>query len=83
MNLRFFLDKARESRLLTVVTDEVDPHLEMAQVISRLEGPPLLFERAKGYDCSVAAHYQAAAPRLTAIPNRARPRLRMCCLPRS
>ena len=55
MNLRFFLNKARESRLLTVVTDEVDPYLEMAQVISRLEGAPLLFERAKGYDCSVVA----------------------------
>jgi 2,5-furandicarboxylate decarboxylase 1 len=53
--LRFFLDKARREHRLTVVSDEVDPHLEMAMVIDRLEGQPLLFERVKGSDHSVAA----------------------------
>jgi 2,5-furandicarboxylate decarboxylase 1 len=53
--LRLFLDKARREHRLTVVTDEVDPHLEMAVVIDRLEGQPLLFERVKGSDYPVAA----------------------------
>jgi 2,5-furandicarboxylate decarboxylase 1 len=53
--LRFFLDKARREHRLTVVSDEVDPHLEMAVVIDRLEGQPLLFERVRGNDHPVAA----------------------------
>ena len=53
--MRFFLDKARREHRLTVVTDEVDPHLEMAMVIDKLEGQPLLFERVRGSDHPVAA----------------------------
>ena len=53
--MRFFLDKARREHRLTVVTDEIDPHLEMAVVIDRLEGQPLLFERVRGNDHPVAA----------------------------
>ena len=55
MSLRLFLDKARQEHRLTVITDEVDPDLEMARIINTLEGPPLLFEKVRGYDYSVAA----------------------------
>jgi 2,5-furandicarboxylate decarboxylase 1 len=55
MSLRAFLDEARQEHRLTVVTDEVDPNLEMARTINRLEGQPLLFEKVRGYDHSVAA----------------------------
>ncbi len=55
MSLRSFLEKARERSQLTVVSDQVDPHLEMAKIIERLEGPPLLFEDVKGYDHPVVA----------------------------
>jgi 2,5-furandicarboxylate decarboxylase 1 len=55
MSLRSFLEKARERGQLTVVSDQVDPHLEMARAIERLEGPPLLFENVKGYDHPVVA----------------------------
>jgi 2,5-furandicarboxylate decarboxylase 1 len=41
--------------VLTVISDEVDPYLEMAKIISRLEGQPLLFEKVKGHDRRVAA----------------------------
>jgi UbiD family decarboxylase len=55
MSLRVFLDKARQAGLLQTIGDEVDPHLEMAQVINRLEGPPLLLEKAAGYESPVVA----------------------------
>jgi len=55
MSLRIFLDKARQEHRLTIVTDQVDPDLEMARVINTLEGQPLLFERVSGYDYAVAA----------------------------
>jgi UbiD family decarboxylase len=55
MSLRSFLDKARDHNQLTTITETVDPHLEMARVIERLEGPPLLFEKVKGYDYPVVA----------------------------
>jgi 2,5-furandicarboxylate decarboxylase 1 len=55
MSLRLFLDKARQASLLQTISEEIDPHLEMAQVIARLEGRPLLFERVVGYDCPVVA----------------------------
>jgi len=55
MSLRSFLDKARERGQLTVISDQVDPHLELARVIETLEGPPLLFENVKGYDNPVVA----------------------------
>src|SRR4030042_4218730 len=55
MSLRVFLAKARKAGLLQAIGDEVDPHLEMAQVINRLEGPPLLLEKAAGYESPVVA----------------------------
>jgi len=55
MSLRAFLDKARQKHRLTVITDEVDLDLEMARVINRLEGPPLLFEQVRGWDRSIIA----------------------------
>ena len=55
MSLRVFLDKAGQAGKLTVISDETDPHLEMARVISRLEGQPLLFESVRGYEQRVAA----------------------------
>jgi 2,5-furandicarboxylate decarboxylase 1 len=55
MSLRSFLEKARERGQLTVVSDQVDPHLEIARAIERLEGPPLLFENVKGHDHPVVA----------------------------
>jgi 2,5-furandicarboxylate decarboxylase 1 len=55
MSLRYFLDKAREEGLLRTISEEVDPRLEMAKVISRLEGPPLLFEQVAGYGLPVLA----------------------------
>ena len=55
MSLRVFLDKARLTGLLRTLSNGVDPHLELAQIISRLEGPPIRFERATGYDLPVVA----------------------------
>jgi len=55
MSLRFFLDKAKQHHLLTVISDEVDPYLEMAKIISRMEDQPLLFERVRGHHQHVAA----------------------------
>jgi 2,5-furandicarboxylate decarboxylase 1 len=55
MSLRAFLEKAREEGQLAVVADLVDPYLEMAKVIDRLEGPPILFENVRGYDNPVVA----------------------------
>ena len=53
--MRTFLDKAREHGLLVTVEREVDPHLEMVQVISELDGRPVLFTAVKGSAWQVAA----------------------------
>jgi 2,5-furandicarboxylate decarboxylase 1 len=55
MSLRSFLDKAQREGRTIVISDEVDPRLEMAKIINRLEGRPLLFEKVKGYDHTVVA----------------------------
>jgi UbiD family decarboxylase len=55
MSLRSFLQKARHEGQLAVVADQVDPYLEMAKAIDRLEGPPILFEDVTGYENSVVA----------------------------
>jgi 2,5-furandicarboxylate decarboxylase 1 len=55
MSLRAFLDKARQEHRVTVITDEVDPNLEIARIINRLEGPALLFQKVRGHEYSVAA----------------------------
>jgi 2,5-furandicarboxylate decarboxylase 1 len=64
MSLRVFLDKARQEHQLTVITDEVDPDLGMARIIDRLEGPPLLFDKVRGYDYRVAASVGGARENL-------------------
>jgi len=43
MDLRAFLAWAREEASLQVISEPVDPHLEMARVMHALEGRPLLF----------------------------------------
>ncbi len=58
--MRSFLDKAEEAGLLVTIQQEVDPYLEMARVINRLEDQPLLFERVEGYDYRVVAGICAA-----------------------
>jgi 2,5-furandicarboxylate decarboxylase 1 len=55
MSLRSFLKKAEEASLLVAIEDEVDPYLEMATLMNRLDGQPLVFEKVKGYDYQVAA----------------------------
>jgi len=55
MSLRSFLDKAGETGRLMAIQREVDPYLEMARVINRLEGQPLIFEKVKGFDYRVVA----------------------------
>jgi 2,5-furandicarboxylate decarboxylase 1 len=55
MSLRSFLEESRLESRLQVVADAVDPFLEMARFISRLEGPPILFERVAGHNMRVAA----------------------------
>ena len=55
MNLRSFIEKAREHGYLVVIDKEVDPHLEMARVINALEGRPVLFTNVKGSGYQVVA----------------------------
>lgn len=55
MNLRVFLDWAREEADLTTIAQSVDPHLEMARVIHAMEGRPLLFTNPKRPGWQVAA----------------------------
>jgi len=55
MSLRQFLDKARLQGALVTVSREVDPYLEMAQVINALDGKPVLFENVKGSDYRVVS----------------------------
>ncbi len=60
MSLRSFLDKAKEAGRLVTIQEELDPYLEMARVINRLEDQPLIFENVKGHDYRVAAGICAA-----------------------
>ncbi len=55
MSLRDFLVKAEQEGLLVRIAREVDPHLEMAQVIHALDGRPVLFETVKGSACRVVS----------------------------
>jgi len=55
MNLRSFIEKAREHDYLIIIEREVDPHLEMARLINALDGRPVLFTNVRGSDYRVVA----------------------------
>ena len=58
-DLRDFLKVLRENQELTVITTEVDPHLEIAEIHRRVVangGPALLFTNVKGSTFSVATN---------------------------
>lgn len=48
MSIRRFIIRAQEVGYLVTITREVDPYLEMARVISALDGRPVLFTKVKG-----------------------------------
>ncbi|MGB9880363.1 MAG: UbiD family decarboxylase, partial [Anaerolineae bacterium] len=48
MNFREFLSTLQENEQLLVVSQEVDPYLEMAALIHQLDERPVLFQRVKG-----------------------------------
>ncbi len=49
MNLREFIEWARQNERLVTVEREVDPRFELAQIAARYDGRPVLFERVKGH----------------------------------
>jgi len=55
MKMRQLLEELEKEGALSRVKNEVDTHLEAAQVISALEESPILFEKAKGSKFRVAA----------------------------
>nr|MBC7243995.1 UbiD family decarboxylase [Chloroflexota bacterium] len=55
MNFRTFLDVLKHTGQLLTVSQEVDPHLEMAALIHQLGERPVLFQRVKGSDYPVVA----------------------------
>jgi len=55
LSFREFLEKTRSTGQLLTISQEVDPHLEMAALIHQLGERPVLFRCAKGSDHTVAA----------------------------
>jgi 2,5-furandicarboxylate decarboxylase 1 len=62
--MRYFLEKARERGLLVEIAREVDPVLEAANVISALDGRPVLLHNVRGSEhrllagmCSAREHF--------------------------
>ncbi len=58
-SLRDFIDFLQRRGQLVRVTVEVDPHLEITEICTRLlktEGPAVLFERVRGFDMPVLAN---------------------------
>jgi 2,5-furandicarboxylate decarboxylase 1 len=55
MSLREFLAKTRQEGALVTIAREVDPYLEMARIISALDGQPVLFEKVKGSDYRIVS----------------------------
>lgn len=55
MNLRSFIEKAREHGYLIVIDREVNPHLEIARVINALDRRPVLFTNVRGSDYRLVA----------------------------
>ncbi len=68
MNVRAFLDWAEEREALVRVGRPVEPHLELARVMSALDGEPVLFPRVSGHPgwralsgmCARRTHFAAA-----------------------
>ncbi|NLS76068.1 MAG: UbiD family decarboxylase [Chloroflexi bacterium] len=55
MGVRALWQRLQEVAQPAVIRREVDPHLEMARVIHRLEGRPIWFDSARGSEYPVAA----------------------------
>jgi 2,5-furandicarboxylate decarboxylase 1 len=55
VDFRTFLASAAEAGDLVRISEETDPYLDMAHVIARHDGRPVLFDRVKGSDYRVAA----------------------------
>jgi UbiD family decarboxylase len=55
MDLRQFIEAARDEGYLTAVDREVDPYLEMAREIAALDGRPVLFDRVRDSAFRVAS----------------------------
>lgn len=55
MNLRGFLAELERQGQLVIIEHEVDPHLEMARIVAKLDGRTVLFRRAKGSSYPVVA----------------------------
>lgn len=55
MSLRDFIQKVTETGDLVEIRRQADPYLEIAQVINKLDGKPLLFSQVKGSDYRVVA----------------------------
>jgi 2,5-furandicarboxylate decarboxylase 1 len=55
VDLRTFLARAGEAGDLVRISEESDPHLDMARMIARFDGRPVLFDRVKGSDYRVTA----------------------------
>lgn len=68
MDVRRFIGWAEQERLLTKVGRAVDPHFELAGVMSALDGEPVLFQHLAGYPewralsgmCAQRSHFAAA-----------------------
>jgi len=68
LNLRDFIAWGRETGCLIEVKHQVDPHLELAQVMAALDGRPVLFQTLKNFPgwravsgvCARREHFAAA-----------------------
>ncbi|MEK7313890.1 MAG: menaquinone biosynthesis decarboxylase, partial [Deltaproteobacteria bacterium] len=52
-DLREFMETLKQKGLLRVIRPEVDPCLEISEIMDRLVkkgGPAVMFEKVKGYD---------------------------------
>ena len=55
MNLREFISQTRDKGWLVIFETEADPDLEMARILSKHDGKPVLFTRVKGSSYPVVA----------------------------
>lgn len=73
-NLRQFLTTLRKKNLVLDIKDEVDPHLELAEIHRRIvatEGPALFFHKVKGSSFPVVTNLFGTRERVElAFPNR-------------
>ena len=68
-SLRSTLEYLKEAGELLTSNAEIDPHLELAAVQKRLDGgPPMLFEKVKGYpNARLANNIYASAERIARL----------------